>query len=174
MNLKLLDDNCSSEKSKKDVAIKISLTITSRTYINICYNKTSLHVSTNVSHHEQSETRTHRGQQAQGWAPWGFWVGLRLKTANVLALNLHYGFQPTRHHSPRSSWVSRTDRLAELRCPGGTGSPGTTPRLADTCKTHRFNNAANIIHFAHKHRRKRHSTFAQLARHTLLEGAGGN
>ncbi len=39
---------------------------------------------------------------------------------------------------------------------------------------HTFNNAANIIHFAHKHRRKRHSTFAQLARHTLLEGAGGN
>lgn len=37
-----------------------------------------------------------------------------------------------------------------------------------------INNTANIIHFAHKHRLKRRSTLAQLAQHTLLEGARGN
>ncbi len=67
--------------------------------------------------------------------PGGSWVGLRLKTANVLALNLHYGFH---QHAitalgPAGSPVP-TD-WQNLRCPGGTGSPGTTPRLADTCNS---------------------------------------
>lgn len=49
--------------------------------------------------------------------PGGSWVGLRLKTANVLGSKSSLPIPPTHPHSPQSSWVSLTDRLADFKMP---------------------------------------------------------
>lgn len=125
-----------------------------------------MYLTMNNWRHEHTE-----GNKLKVEHPGGSWVGLRLKTANFLGTKSSLRIPPTRHHSPRSSWVSRTDRLADFKMSRWHRKPWNYAQTSGHMQKHTFNNAANIIHFAH--RRKRRSTFAQLARHTLLEGAGG-